>query len=151
MGDLECLCGVHGDKFEEESKYQFRVVELTCRALGTNQNSAPHINRRESQRETPLSVARVGLPHSTNSPQKRPWTNPVVSIPLVVSTPHESKRTHPPPPLDVPHFSPRLTSSEMPSFPVAPRGERFWGVVPRLPAKVFATKQKIRNGDFDGE
>ena len=44
------------ENFEEESKYQFRLVELTCGALGTNQNSAPHINRRESQRETQLSV-----------------------------------------------------------------------------------------------
>jgi len=65
----------------------------------------------------------VGLPHSTNNPQKRPWTNPVTSIPLVISAPHEGKKTHPPPPLDVPHFSPCLMSSEMPSFLVALRGK----------------------------
>ena len=67
----------------------------------------------------------VGLASHTpqKNPQKRPWTNPVTSLPLVVSAPHEGKRTHPPPPLNAPHLSPHLMLSEMPSFPVAPRGK----------------------------
>ena len=52
--------GVHGGKFEKRSQYQFRFVEFTCRALGSDQNSAPHIIRRESQRDTQLSVSGVG-------------------------------------------------------------------------------------------
>jgi hypothetical protein len=49
-------CGVNGGKFGKRRQYQFRLVELTCGALGTDQNSAPYIKRRESQRETQLSV-----------------------------------------------------------------------------------------------
>jgi hypothetical protein len=37
---------------------QFRVLELTCGALGTDQNLAPHIKRQESQGNTQLSVMR---------------------------------------------------------------------------------------------
>jgi hypothetical protein len=48
--------GVHGGKFGKRRQYQFRLVELTCGALGTDPNSAPDIKRRESQRETQLSV-----------------------------------------------------------------------------------------------
>ena len=40
--------GVHGGKFEERRQYQFHLVEFTCGALGTDQNSAPHIITRES-------------------------------------------------------------------------------------------------------
>jgi hypothetical protein len=39
--------GVHGGKFGKRRRYQFRLVELTCRALGTDQNSTPYIIRRE--------------------------------------------------------------------------------------------------------
>ncbi len=56
MGVLERFGGVHGGKFGKRRQYQFRLVELTCGALGTNQNSAPHITRRERQRE-----AHIGL------------------------------------------------------------------------------------------
>jgi hypothetical protein len=48
--------GVHGGKFGKRRQYQFRLVELTCGTLGTDQNSAPYIKRWESQRETQLSV-----------------------------------------------------------------------------------------------
>ncbi len=41
----------------KDNTYQFCLVELTCMALGTDQNSPPYIKRRESQRETQLSVA----------------------------------------------------------------------------------------------
>jgi hypothetical protein len=54
-GIQERFGGVHGGKFEERRQYQFHLVELTCRALGTDQNSTPYIIRRESQRETQLS------------------------------------------------------------------------------------------------
>ncbi len=33
---------------QKRRQYRFQVVELTCGALGTDQNSAPHIIRRES-------------------------------------------------------------------------------------------------------
>jgi hypothetical protein len=55
-GVQECFGGVHGRKFEERRQYQFRLVEFTCGALATDQNSTPYIIRRESQRETQLSV-----------------------------------------------------------------------------------------------
>jgi hypothetical protein len=41
-------------------QYQFRVVELTCGALGTDQNLTPHIIRLESQGDTQLSVRELG-------------------------------------------------------------------------------------------
>jgi hypothetical protein len=46
----------HGGKFGKRRQYQFRLVELTRGALGTDQNSAPYIKRRESQREAQLSM-----------------------------------------------------------------------------------------------
>ncbi len=49
--------GVHGGKFGKRRQYQFRLAELTCRALGTDQNSTPYIIRRKSQGDTQLSVA----------------------------------------------------------------------------------------------
>ncbi len=51
--------GVHGGKFGKRRQYQFRLVEFTCGALGTDQNSAPYIKRRESQGDTQLSVLKV--------------------------------------------------------------------------------------------
>jgi hypothetical protein len=40
-------------------QYQFRLVVLTCGALGTDQNSTPYMIRRESQGDTQLSVIRA--------------------------------------------------------------------------------------------
>ncbi len=57
-GIQEHFCGVHGGKFGQRRQYQFRLVELTCGALGTDQNSASHIIRRESKGDTQLSVLR---------------------------------------------------------------------------------------------
>ena len=37
-------------------QYQFRLVELTCGALGTDHNSTPYIIRRGSQGDIQLSV-----------------------------------------------------------------------------------------------
>ena len=83
------------------------------------------------------------------NPQKRPWTNPVASLPLVVSAPHEGKRTHPLPPLDAPHFSPRLMSSEMPSFSIAPRGESaFHSPRPALHGLDDPPPPTLPKGDF---
>jgi hypothetical protein len=58
-GIQERFGSVHGGKFEERRQYQFCLVEFTCGALGTDQNSTPYIIRRESQRETQLSVPSV--------------------------------------------------------------------------------------------
>jgi hypothetical protein len=55
-GILERFGGVNGGKFGKRRQYQFHLVELTCGAFGTDQNLAPYIKRRESQRETQLSV-----------------------------------------------------------------------------------------------
>ena len=46
-GIQERFRGVHGGKFGKRRQYQFRFVELTCGALGTDQNSTPYIIRWE--------------------------------------------------------------------------------------------------------
>jgi hypothetical protein len=50
------LCGVHRGKFGKRGQYLFRSVKPTCAALSTDQISTPYNKRRESQRETQLSV-----------------------------------------------------------------------------------------------
>ncbi len=66
---------------------------------------------------SPLSPLRI-CSHSHN----KPWTNPIVSLPVVDLALSEGKRTPPPSSLDVPHLSLCLPSAKMPSFPDAPRG-----------------------------
>ncbi len=58
-GIQERFDGVHGGKFGKRRQYQFRLLEFTCGALGTDQNLAPHIKRRESQGDTQLSVPKI--------------------------------------------------------------------------------------------
>ncbi len=53
---------------------------------------------------------------------KTPWTNLIVSLPVVDLALSEGKRTPPPSPLDAPHLSLCLPLAKMPSFPVAPGG-----------------------------
>ena len=53
MGDQERFPGVHEGKFGTRRQYQFRLVGLTCGALGTDQNSTPHSIIRRKVKERP--------------------------------------------------------------------------------------------------